>query len=55
MWDDSIVLTHVSLDVMSFEITNGAIFVVACFSRCIFKPESAITGVFYWDNLVGFR
>ena len=42
IFDDSIVLTHGSISVMSFEIIIGAIVVVDCFDRCIFAPDSAI-------------
>ena len=43
---DSIVLPSESLDVMSSEIITGAVFVVACFARYIFTPESLIASVF---------
>ena len=46
MCDDSIVLPSGSLDVVSFEIITGYISVVACFSRYILAPESAMYSVF---------
>ena len=51
--DDSIVLPSGSLTVISFEIMTGAIVVVACFSRCIFAPESASANVFLLGELGG--
>ena len=45
MFDDSIVLPYGSFDVISFEIMNGNVLVVACFDRCIFAPESEIARI----------
>ena len=42
MRDDFIVIPSGSLAVISFDIIEGAIVLVDCFSRCIFAPESAI-------------
>ena len=44
--DEYIVLPYDILDVMQFDIMNEAIFVVACFSRYIFTPESTIAIMF---------
>ena len=44
--DGSIVLPSVSLSVVSFEFITGDMFVMACFYRCIFAAECAITSVF---------
>ena len=43
---DYIVIPSDSINVMSFEIMTGAIFVVDCFYGCIFVPESDIARVF---------
>ena len=53
MCDDSIVLPSGSLDVVSFEIITGYIAVVACFSRYIFAPESAIYSMFLLEEFGG--
>ena len=45
MCEDSIVLPSGSLAVISFDIITGAMVVVACFARCIFAPESAISNM----------
>ena len=46
-------LSSGSLAVMSFEIMTGSIVVVACSSRYIFAPESAISSVFLLGGLCG--
>ena len=53
MGDDSIMLQYGSLSVMSFEIMTGAIVLVACFSRCIFAPDSAISSMFLLGEFGG--
>ena len=45
MCEDSIVLSSGSLAIISVDIITGAIVVVACFDRCIFAPESAISSM----------
>ena len=45
MCQESIMLTSRSLAVISFDIITGCIIVVACFSGCIFAPESASTSM----------
>ena len=45
MCEYSTVLPYVSLAVISFDIFTGAILVVACFSKCIFAPESKIASM----------
>ena len=41
------------IDVMSFNIITGDIFGMACFSGCIFAPESAIASVYLLEELGG--
>ena len=45
MYEESIFIPSGSLAVISFEITTGAILVVACFYRCTFAPDSVITSM----------
>ena len=42
IYEDSIVIPSVSLAFISFGIIKGGIVWVACFTRCILAPESAI-------------
>ena len=46
MCEDLIVLPSGSITVISFGIITGTLLVVACFDRCIFAPESAISIMF---------
>ena len=52
-YDDSIVLPYDRLDVMSFDIMNGAIVVVPCLDRYISVPESATASVCLLGELGG--
>ena len=51
--DNSIVIPSGRIDVMSFNIITGDIFGMACFSGCIFAPESAIASVYLLEELGG--
>ena len=53
MCDDSIVIPYDSIAVNSFEMITGYISVVACFSRYIFAPESAIYSMFLQEEFGG--
>ena len=53
MCEDSIVLPYGILAVISFDIITGAILVLACFARCIFAPESAISSMLLLGGLCG--
>ena len=53
MCEDSIIIPSVSLAVISFGIIIGTILVVACFSRCIFAPESTIASIFLLGEFGG--
>ena len=55
MCEDSIVLPYGSLAVISFDIITGRIFVVACFARFIFAPESAIASMLLLVGLGGVK
>ena len=46
MCNDFVFLQYASLSVMLFDIINGDIVLAACFSRCVFAPESDIYSVF---------
>ena len=51
---DSAVLLFGSIDVISFDIMNGAIVVVAYLDRCIFVPDSVIDSMFVLVESYGF-
>ena len=53
MCEDSIVIPSGSLAVLSFDIITGGTVVVACFSRCIFAPESVVASIFLLGLLCG--
>ena len=46
-WDDSLVITSGSLDLVSFENMNGKIVGVYLFSSSMFAPESKISIVYF--------
>ena len=53
MCEDSILVPYGILADVSVDINTGAILVVACFARCMFAPESAISSMLLLGGLGG--
>ena len=53
MCEDPIVLPSGSLDIVLFDITTGAIILVAYFDMCVLSPESAIARMLSLGGLGG--